>query len=292
MPIPFIGGSYELKRKKADVQRSVNLMPTPIESGSGKSGQFLQSIPGLTEFSGLYVAPPLPGGYISSGSGYGVGGTGGSVPDVNTNPPSVRVGDLLNLFLQHKNTSVTVTLTGWTEAGSHAESSGFIKWRWFTRTADGSATDTSRNFVFSVDGTYFCYVLAVVRNVLTVIDTTNDIPPLGVSSSWRASGIDPPSVTFGSGANCMTFAVAHVFVYDGPSGSPPGYHIATIPSGYSSVGTAESDFVIGGNQDHMEQNVAYMQNTNSTENPGTFVGNGGGGLTGTGSVTIRMTYTP
>lgn len=55
--VPFVGGSYPLRRKKADVQRSINLMPTPIESGSGKSGNYLQSIPGLTQFSD---APPLP----------------------------------------------------------------------------------------------------------------------------------------------------------------------------------------------------------------------------------------
>lgn len=51
--VPFVGGSYELKRKKADVQRSINFMPTPIESGSGKSPAFLKPIPGLSKFSDI-----------------------------------------------------------------------------------------------------------------------------------------------------------------------------------------------------------------------------------------------
>lgn len=45
--IPFVGSSYQLKTRKADVQRTINLMPTRIESGSGKSQQYLQAIPGL-----------------------------------------------------------------------------------------------------------------------------------------------------------------------------------------------------------------------------------------------------
>jgi uncharacterized repeat protein (TIGR01451 family) len=49
--IPFVGGSYQLKRKKADTQRVINLLVTNVESGSGKSKQFLKSIPGLTVFT-------------------------------------------------------------------------------------------------------------------------------------------------------------------------------------------------------------------------------------------------
>lgn len=58
MAIPFVGGSYELKRKKADTQRSINLMPTPVESGSGKSGMYLAPVPGLTVFDVEEVDPP------------------------------------------------------------------------------------------------------------------------------------------------------------------------------------------------------------------------------------------
>lgn len=55
-PVPFVGGSDELATRKADAQRTVNMTPTRVESGSGKSNLFLKSIPGLTVFS----APPVP----------------------------------------------------------------------------------------------------------------------------------------------------------------------------------------------------------------------------------------
>lgn len=47
---PFVGQSYTLATRAADVQRSVNLYPAPVESGSGKSQYMLQSLPGLTVF--------------------------------------------------------------------------------------------------------------------------------------------------------------------------------------------------------------------------------------------------
>ena len=51
MKPPFVGPSYDIKVRKADVQRSVNLMPTPVEAGNGKAGVFLKPVPGLVSFS-------------------------------------------------------------------------------------------------------------------------------------------------------------------------------------------------------------------------------------------------
>lgn len=54
--IPFVGSSYQLKTRKADVQRTINLMPTRAESGKvvqrqylngAKAQMFLQAVPGL-----------------------------------------------------------------------------------------------------------------------------------------------------------------------------------------------------------------------------------------------------
>lgn len=50
MPVRFVGPSYQLASRTADVQRSVNLYPVPIESGSGSSSFMLQSVPGLVAF--------------------------------------------------------------------------------------------------------------------------------------------------------------------------------------------------------------------------------------------------
>lgn len=45
--IPFVGPSYHLDLPKVDAQRSINLYPSVVESGNGKSRMILRSIPGL-----------------------------------------------------------------------------------------------------------------------------------------------------------------------------------------------------------------------------------------------------
>lgn len=51
MAIPFVGPSYSLDFRKADVQRSVNLIPSVVESGTGKAPAILQEVPGLAVFA-------------------------------------------------------------------------------------------------------------------------------------------------------------------------------------------------------------------------------------------------
>jgi hypothetical protein len=62
--IPFVGPSYHLNTRKADVQRTVNLFPVMNEVAGGKTGSYLQSVPGLVEFSGppsiYYTSWPYP----------------------------------------------------------------------------------------------------------------------------------------------------------------------------------------------------------------------------------------
>lgn len=47
--IPFVGPSYQLNNRKADVQRTVNMYPKAVESGTGRAQYFLKSVPGLVE---------------------------------------------------------------------------------------------------------------------------------------------------------------------------------------------------------------------------------------------------
>lgn len=49
--VPFVGPSYQLNTRSADVQRSINMRPVPVESGTGASGFMLQSNPGMRVFS-------------------------------------------------------------------------------------------------------------------------------------------------------------------------------------------------------------------------------------------------
>ncbi len=61
--IPFVGGSYLLNVRKADVQRAVNLYPVGAEVPGGKAAAYLDSVPGLSVFSGV-------GGYLLQEDGY------------------------------------------------------------------------------------------------------------------------------------------------------------------------------------------------------------------------------
>jgi hypothetical protein len=53
----FIGGSYPHESSAIDCQRTINLIPEAVESGSGKSVKSFLSIPGLADFCTLPTAP-------------------------------------------------------------------------------------------------------------------------------------------------------------------------------------------------------------------------------------------
>ena len=47
----FVGPSYDLQHRKADVQSSKNLYPVVAELPGGKAVVYLDQVPGLTAFS-------------------------------------------------------------------------------------------------------------------------------------------------------------------------------------------------------------------------------------------------
>ena len=56
--IPFVGPSYQLNTRKADVQKTVNMFVAIREMPSGKTQPYLKSVAGLTVFSEPSVAAP------------------------------------------------------------------------------------------------------------------------------------------------------------------------------------------------------------------------------------------
>ena len=56
--IPFVGPSYQLNTRKADVQRTVNMFVVRNEVAGGKSQMYLESVPGLNIFSEPVAAAP------------------------------------------------------------------------------------------------------------------------------------------------------------------------------------------------------------------------------------------
>jgi hypothetical protein len=71
--VPFVGGSYSLTFRKADVQRSVGWFPSVVESGTGKSPAILQEVPGLTSFADC--AAPIRGSKEVAGRAFFVAGS-------------------------------------------------------------------------------------------------------------------------------------------------------------------------------------------------------------------------
>ena len=70
--IPFVGGSYGLNVRRADVQRVVNMCPVSNEVPGGKAVAYLESIPGLVQFSASASSSFLlweTGGYLLNQNG-------------------------------------------------------------------------------------------------------------------------------------------------------------------------------------------------------------------------------
>lgn len=104
--IPFVGPSYQLTTRKADVQRSVNLVPKRVESGTGKAGYVLESVPGLIERFNQSADGPIRGfASITGGRSFVVAGsavyeisadfsvlTGLATLSTNSGPVSIAIG--------------------------------------------------------------------------------------------------------------------------------------------------------------------------------------------------------
>lgn len=52
--VPLVGPSYNLESRPASVQRTINMMPVPLEPGNERTAWVLKDVPGLT----LFEAPP------------------------------------------------------------------------------------------------------------------------------------------------------------------------------------------------------------------------------------------
>lgn len=90
MKIPFVGPSYQLRTRKADVQRSVNLFPSIVESQTGKAPGILQSVDGLVEFTDL--GAPIRGFCFAQGRLFAVAGD--TLYEVDSGGGSVSRGAL------------------------------------------------------------------------------------------------------------------------------------------------------------------------------------------------------
>ena len=75
MKIPFVGPSYELNSVNVDLQRTINLMPTTVEVGNGKTATYFEPTPGLVSAATLPATPSRGLYRASTGDLYAVYGS-------------------------------------------------------------------------------------------------------------------------------------------------------------------------------------------------------------------------
>lgn len=73
MSVPFVGPSYNLPAWPADVQRTIGMIPVPLEPGNGKSLWAFRDAPGLVEFADL--GQPIRGLYRAADRVFAVAGS-------------------------------------------------------------------------------------------------------------------------------------------------------------------------------------------------------------------------
>lgn len=74
MQPPFVGPSYNLESRPASVQRTINLVPVPLEPGNERSGWGFEDVPGLSQIPiTAVVAPGTHGCYITEDFESGIG---------------------------------------------------------------------------------------------------------------------------------------------------------------------------------------------------------------------------
>jgi hypothetical protein len=70
--VPFVGPSYNLPAWPADVQRTIGMVPVPLEPGNEKTGWAFRDAPGLVLHATL--AGPVRGLYRVGERAFAVGG--------------------------------------------------------------------------------------------------------------------------------------------------------------------------------------------------------------------------
>ncbi len=76
MSLPFIGPSYNLRSRTADLQRTIGMYPLPIEPGNTRTPWRFKDVPGKTVFATVASGSAARGGKNADGRGFVVFGNG------------------------------------------------------------------------------------------------------------------------------------------------------------------------------------------------------------------------
>lgn len=74
MSVPFVGPSYNLRSRTADLQRTIGMIPMPLEPGNERAGWVFKDIPGLVVGWDFGAGNPVRGGFSLNGRTFVVAG--------------------------------------------------------------------------------------------------------------------------------------------------------------------------------------------------------------------------
>lgn len=153
----LIGPSYNLESRPASVQRTINMVPVPLEAGNERTAFVFKDVPGLVSAVSEWDTEPPPAPVIETQTAANLAfATSWSIAA----PLGIEVGDLLLVLVtayaggQEPNTSST----GWTRLHSYENTSGgTLKSALFAKIATG--TDALSASVNPASNTFasYCY---------------------------------------------------------------------------------------------------------------------------------------
>jgi hypothetical protein len=208
---------------------------------------------------------PAVGGYIGSVEGQGFSPTA---------VDGIQAGDALFLLVHHDGTLTPPS--GWNYVADDLDSAAALSLSVLTRTADGTATDSTMGF--TTDGVGASWVTFVLRGV----SDTEFPTPMNAPINFAAeAGTSPGNVTRPL-SPCIAIAAAYI----SESG---GRTLVAPPEGYEQI--VHQTYDAGSVNGHFLAGYKIVSGT--SENPGQFeVGSGGYGIGGLGVMTLMVSYEP
>lgn len=255
----FIGPSYDLESRPASVQRTVNLVPVPLEPGNERSGWVFRDVPGLVNAVEDFAGPPPPAPVLASQTVANLGfATSWSI----TAPSGVAAGNLLLVLVSTYAGGQTpaTTSTGWTRIAQLDSALGAgMKSSLFAKIATGSD--------------------ALTVNVNASSNT------FGAYSYWRITGCDAVSKVSATSKENGTTTATIPFDEHAPGdgllerlwiaatswAGTVGITVSAFPAGYGS--TQQSGAAAGTNRMVAASSVRTRQASAETPGNMTLTGN-------------------
>jgi hypothetical protein len=216
----IIGPSYNLESRPASVQRSINMVPVPLEPGNERAGWVFKDVPGLVSATSDWAGPPPPAPVLESQT---VANLGFASSWSITAPGGIQTGDLLlALVSTYAGGQVPATTsTGWTRIAELNSSSGSgMKSSLFAKIATASnALTVSVNALSNTFGSYIYWRISGCDSIAKVLSSVLEV---------NSATTSPPFDNFAPGDGLLPRLWLAAFTWSGTVGAT----VTTFPTGY------------------------------------------------------------